>query len=179
MPDQCGELETADYGEETRPDGLQCTTDDETVDAPDEHNTSSSSDEEDEAEAQADEEDEAEAQADVAGTTETPMSKKEQRRLKKLADEEVKWPSIEPGVALPEVLRREAPTICEEGGPNKSMCTRKAGDHPYEYFCGHWGDNVIKYLRDNTNDYAVAMAAGTKELHAELEIAENITMSAG
>ena len=65
VPDQCGELETADYGEETRPDGLQCAADYETVDAPDEHNTSSSSDEEDGAE----------AQADVAGTTETPVSK--------------------------------------------------------------------------------------------------------
>ena len=50
VPDQCGELETADYGEETRPDGLQCAADYETVDAPDEHNTSSSSDGEDEAE---------------------------------------------------------------------------------------------------------------------------------
>ena len=155
MPDQCGALETADYGEETRPDGLQCATDDETVDVPDEHNTSSSSGGEDEAE----------AQADVAGTTETPMSKNEQLRLKKLADEEVEWPSIEPGVALPEVLRREEPTICKEGGPNKSTCTRKAGDHPYEYFCDHWGDNVIKYLRDNTNDYALAMAAGLQ--HSE------------
>ena len=111
VPDQCGELETADYGEETRPDGLQCATDYETVDAPDEHNTSSSSDEEDEAE----------AQADVADTTETPVSKNEQRRLKRLAAEEVEWPSFEPGVALPEVLRREEPTICKGGGHEHAL----------------------------------------------------------
>ena len=111
MPDQCGELGAADYGEETRPDGLQCATDDETVDAPDEHNTSSSSDEEDEAE----------AQADVAVTTETPVSKAEQRRLKKLADEEVEWPSIEPGVALPEVLRRGEPTTCKGRGHEHAL----------------------------------------------------------
>ena len=123
MPDQCGELGAADYGEETRPGGLQCATDDETVGAPGEHNNSSSSDEEDEAE----------AQADVAGTTETPESKAEQRRLKKLADEGVEWPSIEPGVALPGVLRREEPISCKEGAPNKSRCTRKAGDHSHEY----------------------------------------------
>ena len=111
MPDQCGELEAADYGEETPPGGLQCATDDETVDAPDEHNTSSSSDEEDEAE----------AQADVADTTETPVSKNEQRRLKRLAAEEVEWPSFEPGVALPEVLRREEPTTCKGGGHEHAL----------------------------------------------------------